>query len=400
MQYLTLSKLKSESQRLKEPKWLKNKRLYAWEQFKKRDYSKDKHHFDPEFPLQKMHLAEIARSQLSPLAKNLEQKGVIWKNFPQTIREHPELLKEYFFTKCVQIQEEKLIALHAAFVNQGLMLFVPKNLSLTIPFDTKFFGGAKNKAVFRHFLLIIGENSKVDFFHESQSSQQREKCYTSEVMEVYLKPKASLNLVNIQNIGKTEHYFIKARALLEKESKLNWTVLTKGAPLKKSLFDTVLLKEKAESKNQAILLGQKEEKIDFSFQQDNRSRNTKGSLLIKGIVQDQAHVMIRGLVKIRPKAQNSNAYFTGRGLILNEKARFNIIPSLEIEANDVQAGHAASVSQINEEELFYLKSRGLNEKQASQMISEGFFQDVINCNPNRRIQKKITNSLNKSLTYV
>ena len=366
-----------------EPDWLLDRRVRAYEFFKQATMPSRK-----EEDWKYIDLTGLDFSKLDPYTNSVGQsikanhvKGLIFTDIKTAFNEYPELVKEYIGT-VVSPNENKFTALHYALINSGIFLYVPENTEVTLPALHSILTSSTS-GLFVHSLIVIGKNARLNFLDESMSRFEDKQALHSEVMEIIIKENAKVNISSLQSWGLNVWNFATKRALLKENSELNWVFSCFGGKFSRINVDTVFGGKGSVSKNLALFLGVGNQNIHINTNDWHNVPNTTYDILMRGVLMDEASAFYRGLIKIDKKAPQTNSMLTEHALILGDKASSTSVPSLEIDNNDVKAGHAASSGQVDESQLFYLMSRGLSQKEAERLIINGFLEPVV-----RRVEVK------------
>lgn len=392
--------------RREEPLWLRRKRLDAWALYGDMDFPSQQleewRRTDPcAFPLKDVDpllgkgpigrqagfwlndgaggtIATLNSALLHyGLRKDYEEKGVILADLFSACDRHPELLQSHFMTSCVNPAESKFAALHGAFWNSGLFLYVPPDLELELPLGALVEVAGEAPALFHHTLIVLEKGSKVSFVEELRSPDSIDKGYASRIVEIKLGQGAKLSYLGIQGFGNNIYNLATERAMLAKDSSLNWFTGVFGAALMKSHMVAIAQEPGAEARMYGIFFSEAGQHFDIYNLLDHKAPRTTGHVLFKGAVAKGGKSVFQGLIKIRKEAQLTDTYLANHNLLLSEKARADSIPRLEIEANNVRASHGVTIGQADEEQLFYMMSRGLPRQEATRLIVEGFFEPLI-----------------------
>ncbi len=286
-------------------------------------------------------------------------EGVIFTDVFDALKNYP-FVKDYFKT-----EQNKFIALQNALFNSGFFLYVPKNKEVTIPLKTLF----KEKTFARN-IIIVDENSKLNLVQSIESSTS----VGSILLDIHAKQNAEVNFSIIQNMNQETTGIINQRAYLENSAKLNWTTGTLGGKIIKGRRDIILQGEGAEAKDLEIIFGNNGQQFELRTNIYHKVPHTKGYSTTKGVLDDSARALMQGLAKIEKPAVGSDSYLAEHILLISPKAKAEPMPFMEIDTNDVKAKHSSFVSQIDEEKVFYLRSRGLEENEARKFIVMGFLE--------------------------
>lgn len=322
----------------------------------------------------------MLQRDLSPVYRDLAEavgnQGVIWTDLATAVREVPELVRPRFMTDAVPMTHDKYTALHGAFWAGGTFLYVPPNTTVTVPFVTVVWQEMPQLAVFPHTLLVVDAGSRVTIVSEllSMGCDACPATYHGGITELYVGEGAHVQFVAVQDLGR-HIYDVRAQsAVLGRDSRLEWLTLTLGGRVSRSSQHTLLRKPGSEARITGLYLSDGRQQIAFETLQDHTAPSCTSDLLYQGALLGRSRVVYEGAIRARPGAQKTNAYQANRNLILSKEARADSLPQLEIEANDLRCTHGATVSQVDEEQVFYLMSRGIPRVDAIQLLVEGFFQ--------------------------
>ena len=323
-----------------------------------------------------------SRRAINSLADDLRRKGVIFMDLASALHKRPDLVKEYFMTRCVR-PCDKFTSLNGAFWGNGAFLYIPKGVEIPFPIQTTILIDGINHGVFNHTLIIADEGSSFTYIEESRSNHaiagKKDEGMTLAcgVTEIFIKDGARVNYIDLQGWGDGVWDISTKRALLERGGKLTWIVGAIGGRLVRYNLETALMGEGSTIEISGLFMASHNQHMDFSTLMHHIAPNTKGDLLLKGVLTDRSRSVFQGMIKIDKSAQKTDSYLANHNLLVSEKARADSMPSLEIEAHDVQASHGATVGQIDEEQLFYLMSRGLDRSEAEVLIVGGFLESLL-----------------------
>jgi len=331
------------------------------------------------------------QSNLSPV---LAQKGVIFSDFHTAEINHPELMSK-LLGRIVSSDEDKFTALAAAMAKDGVFLYVPKNVVIEQPLHSLYWGAGENTAFINHILVWVEEGAQVTFVHESSSpkADSESQVFHDGIVEIYVGKNARLNFVELQSWGKNVWSFTRERARVMGDGKLEWIFGATGTHLTKNFSDIDLVEPGAEGRISGFYFTNGKQHLDHDTQQNHLAGNTTSDLLYKGALMDESRSVWQGMIYVAPGADGTDGYQANRNLILSKGARADSIPGLEILADDVRCTHGATVGKIDEDELFYLYSRGIPEKKARQLIVMGFFEHIMNRIPFEGIQNKFKEAI-------
>jgi Fe-S cluster assembly protein SufD len=323
---------------------------------------------------------------LATLDPAVAAKGVIFTDLVTAAREYPQLVEHYFMTEAVHPSLGKFEALHGAFWQGGSFLFVPRGVQVEAPFRTFSVISDEGAAVFSHTLAVLEEGAEAFVVDAYRSPSQDVQTLASAVVELLVGNDAKLRYVQVQDWGRNVWNFMTERAILGNDAQLNSLHVTLGSRFSKSSITAHLRGKNSLAEMLGIYFGDGDQFFDHHTWQLHESPFATSDLEFKGALKGNARSVYSGLIKVSEGAQKTDAYQQNRNLILSRAARADSIPNLEIAANDVRCTHGATVSQVEEEHLFYLQARGIPRSEAQKLIVEGFFRPVIDRIPVEEIQ--------------
>jgi Fe-S cluster assembly protein SufD len=273
--------------------------------------------------------------------------------------------------------------LHNAFVPGGALVWVPDGVVIDDPILVLHWCEGDGLASFPHTLVVAGKQAEVTVLERFGSPTTRH--LVDAVAEISVGDGASVRYLSVQEHGPRTWHIGLQRAHLGRDARLRTAAVALGGDYARLRAEARLDAPGAESEMVAVYFGDHEQMLDFRTLQDHAAPRTRSELLFKGAVEDQAASVYSGLIRLREEAQKAEAYQTNRNLVLSEGARAESIPNLEILANDVQCSHGSTVGPIDDDQLYYLASRGIPPEAAARLIVLGFFDDVFTRLPNRAL---------------
>ena len=222
------------------------------------------------------------------------------------------------------------------------------------------------------------KNSEVTYIHETGSPEENtQPAFHAGVVEIHVGENAKLQFVELQSFGKNVWNFSNERARVENNGSIEWTFGAIGSHLTKNFTDLDLVGDGAVGKMSGFYFTNGSQHLDHDTQQNHLAPHTTSDLLFKGALLDQSRSVWQGMIYVAPEAQKTDGYQANRNLILSSKAHADSLPGLEILADDVRCTHGATVGKIDQDEIFYLLSRGIPQKEAERLIVEGFFDPIM-----------------------
>jgi Fe-S cluster assembly protein SufD len=312
---------------------------------------------------------------LTHLAPELAAKGVVFADLDRAATEHPGLVEPNLHG-LVPTSRTKFTALHGAFRTGGTFLYVPPAVNVELPLQTLTYLDSDGAAVFPHTLIVVGEDADVTFI-DRFASPDVSRALSDAVVEIYAGPASRVRYVSIQEWGSGVTHLGIQRTRVGRDADFRSLAVGFGASLARAEAESVLAEPGGFSEMLGVFFADGTQHFDHRSEQDHQAPNCASDLLYKGALRDRSKGVYSGWVHVRRGAQKTDAMQTSRDILLSEGAFGRSIPNLEIEANDVRCGHAASVGPVDEETLFYLESRGIPRKEAERLIVFGFFNEVL-----------------------
>lgn len=280
---------------------------------------------------------------------------------------------------CSSASSDAFVTLHDAFLAGGALIRVPSGVVVDRPVVVLHWSEGEGLASFPHTLVVADEGAEVtviDRFGSPDTPPGSTGHLVDAVVELLVGDGAHVRYLSVQEHGARTWQVALQRALLGRDATLRASAVALGGDYARLRSETRLEGTGAESDLLAVYFGDGDQMLDFRTLQDHAAPHTRSDLLFKGAVEDEAHSVYSGLVRIRKDAQGSDARQSNRNLVLSEGAGAESIPNLEIEANDVRCAHASAVGPIDDDQRYYLESRGIPPEEAERLIVLGFFDDV------------------------
>jgi Fe-S cluster assembly protein SufD len=278
---------------------------------------------------------------------------------------------------CSAASPDAFTALHDAFLIGGAFVSVPPGVVVDRPIVVVHWSEGEGLATFPHTLVLAGESSEVTVLDRFASPDVIGGGHLVDaVVELLVGDNARVRYLSVQEHGPHTWQVALQRAHVGRDATLRSSAVALGGDYARLRSESLLTGEGSESDLLAVYFGDHDQMLDFRTLQDHDAPRTRSDLLFKGAVEDQARSVYSGLIRLRPSAQKASASQTNRNLVLTEGAGAESIPNLEIEANDVRCSHASTVGPIDEDQLYYLETRGVPPDEAERLIVLGFFDDV------------------------
>ena len=318
----------------------------------------------------------------------LTDKGVIFTDLATASHEHPELVQKWLMQFAVTGEEDKIAALNEAFWTHGIFVYVPRNVMLELPLHSvEYAPGSEMTST--HILVVLEEGASATYLHESASPTLDEQTLHLGATELLVGENANLRYVALQNWGENVYYFGHQRGRVAHGGQLDWVVGEMGGRLGK-VFQTLELDGNGSwGRMSGLYFTDNRQHLDLDTQQNHHALNTTSDLLFKGALKGHSRSVWQGMIAVDPGAQKTDGFQANRNLMLDKTARADSIPGLEIQADDVICTHASAIGQLDQEELFYLMSRGIPRKTAVEMSVQGFFDPLMRRIPFEGIRNRI-----------
>jgi Fe-S cluster assembly protein SufD len=272
--------------------------------------------------------------------------------------------------------DEKFAAHNLAEWKHGLLVRVPKGVEVEQPLYVRVTGSIADAAHFWRVLVVAEEGSRLSFIEEHASAAPNLAGYSNSVTELFVGDGAKLEYVSIQNLSQETWHFASHRATVGRDAELDWVAGGFGSKKGKIRIENDLAGQGGTSRVTGAYFADGAQHLDYDTLQKHVAPNTTSDFAFKGALRDKARAVWRGMIRVEPDAQKTNAYQENRNLLLSHAAHADSIPGLEIEANDVRCTHGATVSQVDRDELFYCMARGLSRGEAERLIVRGFYQEI------------------------
>ncbi len=333
------------------------------------------------------------------LDPELAALGVVLMSLRRAVDTHGELLERHLATKAVPASDGKFQALNAALWSDGVFLYVPRGVRLEHPVRVTRWASAPGTAYFTRTLVLADRESQVSFVDEILSPNFESQTLHSSAVEMFALDGAQVQYVSLQRMGRGVFHLSQQRTLAHRDSTLDTLNVNLGASVARLDLNAQLLGPGANSDMMGLYFGDDDQHFDHSTSQDHIAPHAKSDLLYKGALDGASHAVFRGIIKVHPGAQRTDAYQTNRNLLLSGDAQAHSLPNLEIEADDVRCSHGATVGQLDEESLFYLMSRGLGLERAERLVVQGFLGEVLSRLPLGGVVEKVSRAIEEKLGH-
>ena len=307
------------------------------------------------------------------IREDLEKQGVIFLDMDSGLREHPEIVRDWFCS-VVPLTDNKFAALNTAVWSGGSFIYVPKGVHVEMPVQAYFRINAKNMGQFERTLIIADEGSSIHYVEGCTAPTYSTDSLHSAVVELIALPGAHIRYSTVQNWSANVYNLVTKRGIAHENSKIEWVDGNIGSKLTMKYPSVILKGEGSHAEVISVAYSGEGQHQDAGAKIHHLASNTTSKILSKSISKNGGRGSYRGLVKVSPKAENCKLNVVCDALILDEGSRSDTYPTMEVANPTARCEHEASVSKVSDNQLFYLMSRGHSEEEALAMIVNGFFE--------------------------
>lgn len=335
---------------------------------------------------------------LESLPAKLVEQGVVFTDFHSALEEIPQVIEKYFAT-ALKFDEDKLSAYHTAYFNSGSVLYVPDNVEIDLPLEGIFLqDSTSNVPLNKHVLIIAGRHAKVNYLERFETIGDSDVKATANIaVEVLAQAGSQVKFAAIDRLGNNITTYISRRGRLDNDASIDWAlgVMNEGNVIADFDSDLIGNGSHAELKVVAASSGRQIQGIDTRV--TNYGNNSIGHILQHGVILERGTLTFNGIGHIIKGAKGADAQQESRVLMLSDKARSDANPILLIDENEVTAGHAASIGQVDPEDMYYLMSRGIDKETAGRLVIRGFLGTVITEIPVKAVRDEMIAVLDEKL---
>ncbi len=317
------------------------------------------------------------------------QDGVIIEHISEALINHSELVQKYFMKDAVTVDEHRLTALHTALMNGGIFVYVPKNVVVEHPIQYVVLHDDENASFFNHVLLVTEESAEVTYVENYLSTASGEGNQLNIVSEVIAGANSNISYGSVDFLDKGFTGHIIRRGVTEADATIKWSLglMNEGDQIIDNT--TNLIGDRSTSELKSVVVGRGDQTINLTSRIVQYGKETDGYILKHGVMKENASSIFNGIGHIKHGGSGSAANQESRVLMLSEHARGDASPILLIDEDDVEAGHAASVGRVDPEQLYYLMSRGISQREAERLVIHGFLDPVVRELPIEDVQRQL-----------
>jgi len=346
--------------------------------------------------LSRLDLDSYEAGSASPSVEGAEGATVV--SLAEAAESHPELVEGRL--GALAPADDPFVARNDAAWSDGVLVHVPAGVRVEQPIRVEVPLDTAGTALAWRTLVVLEEGAEAEVWEHWSSPSDEIDALLNSVVELYVGEDATLRYVNTQDISERAWIFATQRARVERDGRLDWAALGFGSARGKVRMETNLAGPGSEARVTGGYAGGAGQHLDYDTTQEHAAPNTNSDLAFRGVLAAGATAVWRGMIRVDPGAQQTDAFQESRNLLLSTEAHADAIPGLEIEADDVRCTHAAAVAQIDKEQLFYLTSRGIDTATAKSLIVEGFLESLVERLAAGPVRDEISAALERRLSEI
>jgi Fe-S cluster assembly protein SufD len=326
-------------------------------------------------------------------------EGAVVLPLSEALSSHGDLLRERLGS-LVPVEGDPFVTRNEAGWRDGVLVYVPSGVVLSEPIQIELPLDASGSVIDWRTLIVLEEGAEAEVWEHWSSPDDEVDAVLNSVVELAVGQAATLRYVNTQDISEKSWIFATQRAEVQRDGRLDWAALGFGSARGKVRMETKLAGPGSEARVTGGYAGGAGQHLDFDTLQEHAAPNTNSDLAFRGVLAAGATAVWRGMIKVDPGAQQTDAFQESRNLLLSPEAHADAIPGLEILADDVRCTHAAAIAQVDKEQLFYLTSRGLDDEAAKALIIEGFLESLVERLAEGPVRDSISEALETRLAEI
>jgi FeS assembly protein SufD len=313
------------------------------------------------------------------IPQKIRQSGIIMSSLKEALIQHEEIIRNRLTSNRLEYGEDKFLALEASAFQSGLLIYIPKNVVIEEPLKIINSLADDGSSSITRTIIVAEVGSKATIVEEiyapGVAPNETRRAYF-ELIETHVGANSHLEMVTLQGMDETSINFSNRKAFVDRDGKMSWYLGIFGAELSRYKIDSIMKDAGASAEDVEIIFGNRKQSFDVTSNLIHFGRNSRGRVLVKSVMRDDSKSLFKGMIKIGKEAKAAESYLAGHAILLDRGAKSDAIPGLEIETNEVKATHSASVAQLDENQIFYLMSRGLSRESAEREIVNGFLEPL------------------------
>ncbi len=339
---------------------------------------------------------EDGQTRFVRLEEGLKRQGVVLTSLETALKEHETLVRDHFMKGAIAVDENRLTALHASLWSGGVFIYVPRNVEVEMPVQLLFRFLSQGHGCYPHVLIVADENSSLTVVENSGSDAVASGLHIA-VTEVYVKRGARVRFASVHLFQESVIDVTFRRANVGQDGQMEWILgeLNDGHTLAENY--SILRENGGTSASRLITIGTGKQQCNYQSRNRHIGQHTESEIFSRGVTRDASWIIMDGVTKIDKGARRADGRQEQKVLMLSEQSRGDANPILYIDENDVQAGHAAGVGQVNPDQLYYLMSRGIPKEKAEQLIIMGFLEPVVTRIPVEGIRQQLLTVIERKL---
>ena len=311
---------------------------------------------------------------------SVAKQGVILSGVKDSLTSHSDLIRSHMAANQLNYLEDKFLALEGSAFQSGIFIYIPRNVVLEEPIRIITSLADDGTSLISRNIVVADTGSKATVVQEiyapvSSGRQDVQQGYF-ELVETHVNPNAQLELVTLQSMGHDSINVSNRKAFVERDAKMSWYIGMFGSLLSRYKTDSIMKGPGASSEDVEIVFGIGNQSFDVTSNLIHQGPHTRGRVHVKSVLKDTSKSLFKGMIKIGKEGKGTESYLAGHAILLDRGAKSDAIPGLEIETNEVKATHSASVAQMDENQIYYLMTRGLSREGAKREIVSGFLEPL------------------------
>ena len=311
---------------------------------------------------------------------SVAKQGVIVSGIQEAVSKHGDLIKSLMEENQLNYVDDKFLALEAAAFQSGVFVYIPKNVALEDPIRLITSLAVDGTSLISRNIVVADTGSKAtvvqELYASGSSGRQDVQQGYFELMETHVNPNAHLEMVTLQAMGADTINVSNRKAFVERDAKMSWYIGMFGSLLSRYKTDSIMKGAGASAEDVEIIFGVGNQSFDVMSNLIHHGQYSRGRVLVKSVLKDTSKSLFKGMIKIGKDGKGTESYLAGHAILLDKGSKSDSIPGLEIETNEVKATHSASVAQIDENQIYYLSTRGLTREGAKREIVSGFLEPL------------------------
>jgi len=331
------------------------------------------------------------------ISEKLKEQGVIFTDIFTAMNEHEDLVKRYFMKDAVSVDEHRLTALHAALLNGGVFVYVPKNVQVEEPLQAIFWQEDPEVSLVNHVIVVAEENSSVTYVENYISDNDEQETVANIISEIIANKNAKVDYGAVDNFANGTTTYVNRRGVAYRDATIDWALgqMNAGSTISENI--THLVGDNATSNARAVSVGADKQTQNFTSSIVQHGKETEGQILQRGVMKGKATAIFNAVGKIEHGGTKANSEQESRILMLSDQARGDANPILLIDEDDVTAGHAASVGRVDPLQMYYLMSRGISQDEAERLIIHGFLAPVASELPIESVKNQLKQVIERKI---